>query len=96
MSDTPIFDQLAAERGYNRLIAGGPTTRFVEPRRFIGVSTEKNGYTPVGMILDEATGAQTDETVNAAPTEADEELIVYRKPIPVTTLAELAEGTHQE
>ena len=75
MSDTPIFDQLARERGYNRMVAGGPTLRL-RPSAFRSVG-------------------QTDEVVNAAPVEEDEE-IVFAKPIPVTTLAELAEGTHQE
>jgi hypothetical protein len=87
MSDTPIFDQLARERGYNRMVAGGPTP----PLR------ARKLYTHPQIVVDqmEAHGAQTDESVNAAPTEEDE-VIVFRKPIPVTTLAELAEGTHQE
>jgi len=79
MSDTPIFDQLARERGYNRLVAGGPTLRL-RPSAF-------------------QTKVQTDKTVNAAPidtgTEDDEE-VVFIKPIPVTTLADLAKGQHQE
>lgn len=80
MSDTPIFDQLARERGYNRMVACGPTLRL-----------RSGTFNHAMRVMSE----QTDETVNAAPTEEDE-VIVFRKPIPVTTLAELAEGTHQE
>lgn len=80
MSDTPIFDQLAAELGYDRMIAGGPTLRL-----------RPSAFRTVG---------QTDKSVNAAPiVEApttEDEIIVFKKPIPVTTLADLAKGTHQE
>jgi hypothetical protein len=80
MSDTPIFDQLARERGYNRMIAGGPTLRL-RPSAFRSMG-------------------QTDKVVNAAPAPAtqgvDDEEVVHIKPIPVTTLADLAKGTHQE
>ncbi|QZE10627.1 hypothetical protein SEA_BILO_52 [Streptomyces phage Bilo] len=80
MSDTPIFDQLARELGYDRMIAGGPTLRL-----------RPSAFRTVG---------QTDKSVNAAPAPAiqgvDDEEVVYIKPIPVTTLAELAKGTHQE
>jgi hypothetical protein len=80
MSDTPIFDQLAAERGYNRMIAGGPTLRL-----------RPSAFRTVG---------QTDEAVNAAPTveapATEDEIIVFQKHITVTTLADLAKGTHQE
>lgn len=77
MSDTPIFDQLARERGFNRMVAGGPTLRL-RPSAF-------------------QTTRQTDEDVNAASSAGTEEdeVIVF-KPIPVTTLADLAKGTHQE
>lgn len=76
MSDTPIFDQLARERGYSRMVSGGPTLRL-RPNAF-------------------QTRAQTDESVNAAPATEEDDVIVFRKPIPVTTLAELAEGKPQE
>ena len=49
-----------------------------------------------GMYIDEWNGGQTDKTVNAAPIAPEEDVIVFRKPFPVTTLAELAKGTHQE
>lgn len=77
MSDTPIFDQLARERGFHRMVTGGPTLRL-RPSEF-------------------QTKGQTDKTVNAAPiVTGTEDNDVFIKPIPVTTLAALAEGTHQE
>jgi len=105
MSETPIFDQLAAELGYFRLVANPPK----RVPAYTGTSTSVRGAMAPGMYIDEwagidttqgdvkpatyedlvhaiAAGKQTDETVNAAPT----------MPIPVTTLAKLAEGTHQE
>lgn len=100
MSDTPIFDQLAREMGYNRMVAGGPTLRL-RPSAFRSVGqTDKTvnaapsagnedegfkGTTPKVAYVDELQlGAEPDE------------VIVFQKPIPVTTLAELAKGTHQE
>lgn len=85
MSDTPIFDQLAAERGYSRMIAG-------DTPAYRGLVFAKPGIMAPGAYVN---AWQTDENVNAAPTEEDD-VIVYRKPIPVTTLADLAEGKHQE
>lgn len=77
MNDTPIFDRLARERGYHRLIPGGPTLRL----RSSAFQTKR----------------QTDETVNAAScADTEDDVIVFQKPIPVTTLAVLAKGTHQE
>jgi len=77
MSDTPIFDQLARERGFHRMVAGGPTLRL-RPSAF-------------------QTKVQTDKAVNAAPAPAaEDDEIVFAKPIPVTTLAKLAKGTTQE
>lgn len=64
-SNTPIFDQLARERSYDRLIAGGPIN--LRPA-FTGVKTKHNGYTPAGFILDEVQGVQTDDAVDAAQT----------------------------
>jgi hypothetical protein len=114
MSDTPIFDQLARELNYNRMVAV-PAKRIPA---YTGTSTTINGARPVGMYIDEwnggqlgmstaeavenlrsfsRAGVQTDEAVNAAPNAPEEdEVIVFRKPIPVTTLADLAKGTHQE
>ncbi|UVK63643.1 hypothetical protein SEA_DOXI13_54 [Streptomyces phage Doxi13] len=94
MSDTPIFDQLARELNYARMIS----PRKVVPA-YTGASTTINGARPVGTYIDEWNGAQTDESVNAASTAVrgeDDEEVVFIKPIPVTTLAELAKGTHQE
>lgn len=92
MSDTPIFDQLARELNYNRMVAV-PAKRIPA---YTGTSTTINGARPVGMYIDEWNGGQTDEAVNAAPNAPEEDVIVFRKPIPVTTLADLAKGTHQE
>ncbi|ATN93699.1 hypothetical protein SEA_SCAP1_50 [Streptomyces phage Scap1] len=91
MSDTPIFDQLARELGYNRMVAGGPTLRL-RPSAFQSkgqtdevVNAAPNGYEPKIAYVDELQlGAKEDE------------VIVFQKPIPVTTLAELAKGQHQE
>lgn len=83
MSDTPIFDQLAHELNYARMVA----TSAKRVPAYTGANTTIQGGRPVGMYIDEWNGRQTDETVNAAPTI---------KPIPVTTLADLAKGTHQE
>lgn len=92
MSDTPIFDQLARELNYARMIS-----RAKVVPAWTGTSTRVAGIMAPGMYVDEWNGGQTDKTVNAAqtPTEQDE-IIVFAKPIPVTTLAELAKGTHQE
>jgi len=93
MSDTPIFDQLARELNYSRMVAV-PAKRIPA---YTGMSTTINGARPVGMYIDEWNGEQTDNAVNAAPIAPEEdEVIVFRKPIPVTTLADLAKGTHQE
>lgn len=98
MSDTPIFDQLADERGYdwmkrtfNQLMRNSapamPFRRITTVPGTTGGTSSIQGARPCGMYIDEWNGGQTDETVNAAPTI---------KPIPVTTLADLAKGTHQE
>ncbi|WMI34433.1 hypothetical protein SEA_SHERA_53 [Streptomyces phage SheRa] len=102
MSDTPIFDQLAAERGYDRMIAGGPTLRL-RPSAFRTVGqTDKSvnaAPAPANEEDEKTFGGTTpkvayvDELKLGAP---EEEVIVFRKPIPVTTLADLAKGTHQE
>lgn len=94
MSETPIFDQLARELNYRRMIA--PTKSIPA---YTGTSNAVKGVMAPGMYIDEWNGGQTDKTVNAAPTVVegvDDEAVVYIKPIPVTTLAELAKGTHQE
>lgn len=81
MSDTPIFDQLAAERGYNRMIAGGPTLRL-RPSAF-----RTTGQT------DESVNAAPAPAVQG---EEDEVIVFQSTPIPVTTLADLAKGQQQE
>lgn len=89
-SDTPIFDQLARERDYKRLITRLPID--------LHPAWKIRGFMAPGAYIDEwssVTVGQTDEAVNAAPTEEDE-LIVFHKPIPVTTLADLAKGQQQE
>ena len=91
MSDTPIFDQLARELNYNRMVE--PAKRIPA---YTGTSTSVRGVMAPGMYIDEWNGGQTDKTVNAAPIAPEEDVIVFRKPFPVTTLAELAKGTHQE
>jgi hypothetical protein len=101
MSDTPIFDQLAAERGYSRMLSGGSPVftgvRLTRPARPLSYSETVDAIQLVmapGAYIDSWNGGQTDETVNAAP--IDDEEVIFVKPIPVTTLAELAKGTHQE
>lgn len=116
-SDTPIFDQLAREKDYKRLITRLPID--LRPA-WTGQSTHIRGFMAPGAYIDEWAGidttqdnalpitydevvrtiarVQTDETVNAAPStdEDGEDVIVFGKPIPVTTLADLAKGQQQE
>lgn len=87
--ETPIFDELARKYNYDRLIAGGPLD--LRPT-FLGRNTP---FRAPGMYINAWSGVQTDETVDAAPNEEDD-MIVFQKPFPVTTLADLAKGTHQE
>ena len=108
MSDTPIFDQLAAERGYDWMmrtfkqlaqssVPAMPFRRLTTVPGVAGGSSSIQGARPCGMYINEWNGGQTDEDVNAAPTVMeDDEEVVFIKPIPVTTLADLAKGQHQE
>jgi len=67
VSNTPIFDQLARDLGYERLISGGPTLRL-RPA-YTGTSTKTEGIRPAGLYFDEIQlgGEQTDDAVDAAP-----------------------------
>lgn len=91
MSDTPIFDQLAKELNYARMVYDAKKVPA-----YTGKASSIQGARPVGMYIDEWNGGQTDDAVNAAPTAPAEDTIVFQKVIPVTTLAKLAEGTQQE
>lgn len=92
MSDTPIFDELARKYDYDRLIAGAKKVPA-----YTGTSPRVMGIMAPGMYIDEWNGGQTDNAVNAAPTTPQEDdVVVFQRPIPVTTLADLAKGTHQE
>lgn len=104
MSDTPIFDQLARERGYNRMVAGGPTLRL-RPSAFRSMGQTDKTVNAAPSAGNEDENAHTPETLPSAGLkwvarkhweEPEEDVIVFQKPIPVTTLAELAKGTHQE
>jgi len=101
MSDTPIFDQLARERGYNRIVSHAPTLPiWPSAFRSKGQTDEVVNAAPSDDEEDltyfQGTTpkvAYVDELQLGAP---EEEVIVFRKPIPVATLAEKAEGTQQE
>lgn len=97
MSDTPIFDQLAAERGYSRMIAGGPTLRL-RPSAFrtVGQTDEVVNAAPAPAADEPVFQGTTPKVAYVDEVPSGDEVIVFKKPIPVTTLADLAKGTHQE
>lgn len=73
-TNTPIFDMLARQYGYDRLIAGGPLQlREVRPA-YTGRSTGVEGIRPKGVTLDEWNEVQTDDAVDAAPQSIGEDV----------------------
>lgn len=64
ITNTPIFDRLAREMGFHRLIAPKP----LEPVEvYQKRPTHPRGFQPAGYIVDEVSEVQTDEAVDAAP-----------------------------
>lgn len=67
-SNTPIFDRLAAERGFHRLIQGGPIELHpIDRTPFQRVSGAPNGY---------ASGWASEATTQATVEEEPEEIVI--------------------
>lgn len=75
VSNTPIFDQLARERGYERMVASDlEAVRFAEFRRPMARLQASQDRLVASVLKVPAaffTKRQTDENVNAASTESE-------------------------
>jgi len=71
ISNTPIFDQLARERGYDRLVAGGPTVRLRPDASYI--SPDAWTAKPVPQITPPVKGRNAKLTVNFHPFDVEKD-----------------------
>lgn len=65
VSNTPIFDQLARERNYDRLVAGGPTIRLRPEASYI--SPDAWTFKPVPQLCPPVKGRNAKLSVNFHP-----------------------------